>query len=106
MEFIVRKFDFLQELTLIQGVVERKTTIPILANVLVRDLDDDVLQQLKAAAKAHGRSLQSEIHDVLQRATTRNLAETRRLSARWLKRLAHSSPSDSAVTIREDRDAR
>ena len=35
MEFTVRKFDFLQELTLIQGVVERKTTIPILANVLV-----------------------------------------------------------------------
>jgi DNA polymerase-3 subunit beta len=36
MEFTVRRFDLLQELTLIQGVVERKTTIPILANVLVR----------------------------------------------------------------------
>jgi DNA polymerase-3 subunit beta len=36
MEFTVRKFDLLQDLTLIQGVVERKTTIPILANVLVR----------------------------------------------------------------------
>src|SRR5437762_8369119 len=36
MEFTVRKFDLLQELALIQGVVERKTTIPILANVLVR----------------------------------------------------------------------
>src|SRR5437870_5963776 len=36
MEFTIRKFDLLQELTLIQGVVERKTTIPILANVLVR----------------------------------------------------------------------
>src|SRR5439155_12916106 len=36
MEFTVRKFDLLQELTLIQGVVERKTTIPILANVLMR----------------------------------------------------------------------
>jgi len=36
MEFTVRKFDLLQELVLIQGVVERKTTIPILANVLVR----------------------------------------------------------------------
>ena len=36
MEFSVRKFDLLQELTLIQGVVERKTTIPILANVLVK----------------------------------------------------------------------
>ena len=36
MEFTVKKFDLLQELTLTQGVVERKTTIPILANVLVR----------------------------------------------------------------------
>jgi DNA polymerase III subunit beta len=42
MEFTVRKFDLLQELTLIQGVVERKTTIPILANVLVRAEGDEL----------------------------------------------------------------
>lgn len=42
MEFTVRKFDLLQELTLIQGVVERKTTIPILANVLVRAADGEL----------------------------------------------------------------
>ena len=77
-----------------------------MANVLVRDLDDDVLRHLKAAAKAHGRSLQSEIHDVLQRASTRSLAETRRLSAQWLKRLRHASQSDSARMIRSDRDKR
>lgn len=77
-----------------------------MANVLVRDLDDGVLKQLKAAAKAHGRSLQAEIHDVLRRASTHNLAETRRLSTQWLKRLRHSPQSDSALTIREDRDAR
>lgn len=77
-----------------------------MANVLVRDLDDDVLKQLKAAAKIHGRSLQAEIHDVLKRAGTRNLAETRRMSATWLKRLRNSSPSDSAAMIREDRDRR
>jgi plasmid stability protein len=77
-----------------------------MANVLVRDLDDDVLKQLKAAAKAHGRSLQAEIHDVLHRASTRSLAETRRVSTQWLKRLRRSTQSDSAVTIRKDRDAR
>ena len=42
MEFTVRKFDLLQELTLIQGVVERKTTIPILANVLLRTEGDEL----------------------------------------------------------------
>ena len=77
-----------------------------MANVLVRDLDDDVLKQLKASAKAHGRSLQAEIHDILQRASTRNLAETRRLSAQWLKRLRKSAQSDSSGMIREDRDRR
>ena len=40
-----------------------------MANVLIRDLADEVLEQLKAAAKAHGRSLQAEIHDVLERAS-------------------------------------
>ena len=77
-----------------------------MANVLVRDLDDDVLKELKASAKAHGRSLQAELHDVLERAGTRNLAETRRLSGRWLTRLRRSSHSDSAALIRDDRDAR
>ena len=42
MEFTVRKFDLLQELTLIQGVVERKTTIPILGNVLLRAEGDEL----------------------------------------------------------------
>jgi plasmid stability protein len=75
-------------------------------SLLIRDLDDDVLQGLKAAAKANGRSLQAEIHDLLRRANTRNLAQTRRLSARWLRRLESRSHSDSTAQIREDRDSR
>ena len=75
-------------------------------NVLVRGLDDEVLRHLKAAAKAHGRSLQAEIHEVLRNASVRRLAETRRLSAQWLKRLSGSTHEDSAALIREDRDAR
>jgi DNA polymerase III subunit beta len=35
MEFSVKKFDLLEELSLTQGVVERKTTIPILSNLLI-----------------------------------------------------------------------
>src|SRR6202163_792308 len=34
MEFSVKKFDLQEELELTQGVVERKTTIPILSNIL------------------------------------------------------------------------
>src|SRR6201997_2113991 len=35
MEFTVKKYDLLAELNLTQGVVERKTTIPILSHLLV-----------------------------------------------------------------------
>ena len=34
MDFSVKKFDLLRELSLTQGVVERKTTIPILSHLL------------------------------------------------------------------------
>ena len=34
MEFSVKKYDLLEELEMTQGVVERKTTIPILSNLL------------------------------------------------------------------------
>ncbi len=77
-----------------------------MANVLLRNVDDDVLKQLKAAAKAHARSLQAELHDVLRHASARSLVDTRRLSTRWLKRLRASSHTDSAALLREDRDAR
>ena len=77
-----------------------------MANLLVRNLDDEVLRQLKAAAKSHGRSLQAEIHEVLRNASTRRVAETRRLSAHWLKRLRGSTQSDATTLIRADRDSR
>jgi hypothetical protein len=75
-------------------------------SVLIRDLEDEVLKQLKAAARTHGRSLQAEIHEVLRTASVRNLAETRRLSTQWLKRLRRAAHADSTDLIREDRDAR
>jgi DNA polymerase-3 subunit beta len=40
MEFIVSKTDLVRELSLSQGVVEKKTTIPILSNVLLEARED------------------------------------------------------------------
>jgi DNA polymerase-3 subunit beta len=40
MEFTVSKADLLRELSLSQGVVEKKTTIPILSNVLLQARED------------------------------------------------------------------
>ena len=42
MELVVRKTDLLRELQLFQGIVERKNTIPILANVLIEATGDEV----------------------------------------------------------------
>src|SRR6476620_1282803 len=42
MELVVRKTDLLRELQLFQGIVERKNTITILANVLMDASDGEV----------------------------------------------------------------
>jgi DNA polymerase-3 subunit beta len=42
MQLVVRKSDLLRELQLFQGIVERKNTIPILANVLMEASGDEV----------------------------------------------------------------
>ena len=42
MEFTVSKSDLVRELSLSQGVVEKKTTIPILSNVLLEAVGDRI----------------------------------------------------------------
>lgn len=42
MEFTVNKADLVRELSLSQGVVEKKTTIPILSNVLIAAAEDRI----------------------------------------------------------------
>src|SRR6185295_8683080 len=43
MEFTVSKSDLVRELALSQGVVEKKTTIPILSNVLIEAVGDRIV---------------------------------------------------------------
>jgi DNA polymerase-3 subunit beta len=43
MELTVKKADLVRELSLGQGVVEKKTTIPVLSNVLIEARDDQVV---------------------------------------------------------------
>jgi len=68
MEFTVNKADLVRELNLSQGVVEKKTTIPILSNVLLRadaasggvlalsatDMDIEIVERVPLPF-AHGR---------------------------------------------------
>src|SRR3989442_4301207 len=43
MDFSVKKTDILKELAYVQGVVERKNTIPILSNLLLETKGTDLL---------------------------------------------------------------
>ena len=43
MEFTVTKADLVRELALFQGVVEKRTTIPILSNVLIEAVEGRVV---------------------------------------------------------------
>jgi len=56
MELVVRKNDLLRELQLYQGIVERKNTIPILANVLMEAKGEQVrflATDLEVALRSH-----------------------------------------------------
>lgn len=74
-----------------------------MAQLLVRDLDIETINRLKARAKRYGRSLQGEVKVILIDAMTLSMAEARAASAQWQKRLAGRVRGDSAVLIREDR---
>ena len=55
MELVVRKNDLLRELQYFQGIVERKSTIPILANVLLEAADGE---GASAGDRSRGQSAQ------------------------------------------------
>ncbi|MCD4749072.1 MAG: DNA polymerase III subunit beta [Thermoanaerobaculales bacterium] len=79
MEVTLQKNLVLQELSILQGVVEHRTTIPILANILVEasedrlrlvatDLDMTILTECAAAVHADGRlTLESKVFQSLVR---------------------------------------
>ena len=75
-----------------------------MAQVLVRDLDPVVLEQLKSRARRHGRSLQGELKVILESAALFSVDEARAVSQRWQQRLAGRMTSDSSDLLREDRD--
>ncbi len=76
-----------------------------MAQVLVRQLNDKVVDRLKKRAKEHGRSLQSEVKTILEEAVPDYDRAWKRIEG-LRKRLKGSGRkfSDSAGLIREDRD--
>jgi plasmid stability protein len=76
-------------------------------NALVRDLDDQVYERLKARAAGNNRSLEAELREILVAASRQvSDAEARAEAAAIRRRLAGRNHSESAALIREDRETR
>jgi plasmid stability protein len=75
-----------------------------MATALVRDLDDDVYERLKARAAGNNRSLEAELREILTLASKQvSIAEARATARAMRKRLAGRPHSDSGEILAEER---
>jgi plasmid stability protein len=74
-----------------------------MAQVLVRDLKTDVVARLKARAKRNGRSLQTELKEILQTASRHSTLDARTVADRIRRQLGGREHSDSVGLLAEDR---
>jgi DNA polymerase-3 subunit beta len=94
MELVVQKNAFLRELQLFQGIVERKNTIPILANVLIEAEGDTV----RMAATDLEVGLRSTCEASVQKSGSLTLP------AKKLYEIIKELPDNTDVHIEEDRN--
>lgn len=72
-------------------------------DVLVRGVDDEILEALKGRAKSNGRSLQVELKTILEQAAQMRMVDSRALAAKIRRSLKSIKHSDSAALLAEDR---
>jgi plasmid stability protein len=76
-----------------------------MGQVLVRGLDDSVIERLRQHAESHHRSLEAELREILEHVLRQvDAATARDLADRIRGKLEGRPHSDSADLIREDRD--
>jgi plasmid stability protein len=75
-----------------------------MAQVLIRNVDDAVVENLKARAKRHGVSLEAELRDILQReAMPRSMEEIRSILEELDRRTKGRKLADGVKLLRKDR---
>jgi len=74
-----------------------------MAQVLVRDLDDDTVDALKSRARRRSRSLQAELKEILEEAAAAERFDPETELQRVRERFEGRAFDDSAALIREDR---
>lgn len=74
-----------------------------MAQLLVREIDPTVVERLKARAKNHGRSLEAELREILERASRTDMIKAHRLADRIRRKLSDREHTDSVELLAEDR---
>jgi plasmid stability protein len=80
-----------------------------MAQILVRDLEEEVVKKLKKRARLNGRSLQAEVRLILESeayAPKVDMETARALALKLQKKFKKKAFPDSVKLIREDRDSR
>lgn len=78
-----------------------------MAQILVRELDEKVVESLKRRARQDGRSLQSEVKAILEKAAhepTVDIETARKMCQDFRRRFKGRRFSDTVALIREDRE--
>jgi plasmid stability protein len=80
-----------------------------MAQILVRDLDQAVVDRLKERARQNNRSLQGEVKALLESVSAVAKAspdELKAIAEKWDRHWGDRMFDDSSALIREDRDSR
>lgn len=75
-----------------------------MGQVIVRNLDDHVIDALKAKAELHGQSLEQELRAILSKAALPNTQERIALADRIRASTPKRRQTNTTALIRKDRD--
>ena len=75
-----------------------------MGQILVRNLDESVIERLKARARNNGRSLEAEVRQILMQSAKVDMATSRRRILEIREKLKGRRFIDSVELIREDRE--
>ncbi|MDZ5648122.1 FitA-like ribbon-helix-helix domain-containing protein [Nitrospirillum sp. BR 11828] len=77
-----------------------------MAQLLVRQVDEDIVVALKARASAHGRSVEAEHRAILEQALRPAAGDFAQRAAEFRRQTAGRTPVDTTALIRAARDER
>lgn len=75
-----------------------------MAQLLIRNLDEETIRNLKERARRQNRSLQGEVKFILEEYAKRSDESPQVIAERWQEYFSGRTFSDSAELVRQDRE--